>query len=44
MDGSNLEEGIRLLAQSRLNIETVDNLKAGVQKIAQMMKKKKTAA
>ncbi len=44
MDGSNLEEGIKLLAQSGLNIQTVDNLKSGVQKIAQMMKKKKAAA
>ncbi len=44
MDGSNLEEGTMLLAQSGLNIETVNNLKSGVQKIAQMMKKKKTAA
>jgi len=45
MDGSNLEEGIMLLAQSGLNVETVDNLKSGVQKIAQMMnRKQKTAA
>ncbi|MBN1473456.1 MAG: ADP-forming succinate--CoA ligase subunit beta [Syntrophaceae bacterium] len=40
MDGSNLDEGIKLLAQSGLNVETVDNLKSGVQKIAQMMSKK----
>ncbi|RQW03513.1 ADP-forming succinate--CoA ligase subunit beta [candidate division KSB1 bacterium] len=44
MDGSNLEEGIKLLEQSGLNVETVDNLKSGVKKIAEMMKKKKTAA
>jgi succinyl-CoA synthetase beta subunit len=40
MDGSNLDEGIKLLAQSGLNVRTVDNLKSGVQKIAQMMSKK----
>jgi len=40
MDGSNLEEGIKMLAQSGLNVETVDNLKAGVQKIAHIMDKK----
>jgi succinyl-CoA synthetase beta subunit len=45
MDGSNLKEGIKLLAQSGLNVETVNNLKSGVRKIAQMMnKKQKTAA
>jgi succinyl-CoA synthetase beta subunit len=41
MDGSNLEEGIKLLAQSGLNVKTVDNLKAGVQKIAHLINKKK---
>ncbi|HOM69237.1 MAG TPA: hypothetical protein PLQ58_03510, partial [Smithellaceae bacterium] len=41
MDGSNLDEGIKLLAQSGLNVETVDNLKAGVQQIVRLMNKKK---
>jgi succinyl-CoA synthetase beta subunit len=41
MDGSNLDEGIRLLAQSGLNVETVDNLKAGVEKISLLINKKR---
>lgn len=40
MDGSYLAEGIGLLSQSGLNLETVDNLKDGVAKIVQKMSKK----
>jgi len=41
MDGSRLTEGISLLTQSRLNVEIVDNLGNGVEKIVQMMSKKR---
>jgi succinyl-CoA synthetase beta subunit len=44
MDGSNLDEGIRLLTQSGLNVETVDNLKTGVEKISLMINKKRKSA
>jgi succinyl-CoA synthetase beta subunit len=40
MDGSRLTEGKSLLSQSRLNIETVDNLADGVAKIVQRTSKK----
>jgi succinyl-CoA synthetase beta subunit len=41
MDGSRLAEGKSLLAQSGLNIETVDNLGDGVAKIVQRVNKKR---
>jgi len=41
MDGSNLSAGISLLAQSGLNVQTVGDLKSGVEKIAQMMSRKR---
>lgn len=41
MDGSRLTEGINLLSQSGLNLETVDNLEDGVAKIVQRMSKKR---
>jgi succinyl-CoA synthetase beta subunit len=43
MDGSRLIEGKSLLAQSGLNIETVDNLGDGVAKIVQKVNKKRKA-
>jgi succinyl-CoA synthetase beta subunit len=41
MDGSRLAEGKRLLSQSGLNVETVDNLGDGAAKIVQMVAKKR---
>jgi len=41
MDGSRLAEGKGILAQSGLNIETVDNLGDGVAKIVQKVNKKR---
>ena len=41
MDGSRLAEGKGILAQSGLNIETVDNLGDGVTKIVQKVNKKR---
>ncbi|MGD0022093.1 MAG: ADP-forming succinate--CoA ligase subunit beta [Smithellaceae bacterium] len=43
MDGSRLAEGKSLLAQSGLNVETVDNLGDGVAKIVQKVNKKRKA-
>jgi succinyl-CoA synthetase beta subunit len=41
MDGSRLTEGISLLSQSGLNVETVDNLGDGAAKIVQRVSKKR---
>jgi succinyl-CoA synthetase beta subunit len=41
MDGSRLSEGINLLTQSGLNVEMADNLGNGVEKIVQMISKKR---